>query len=189
MGLENSTPIAHLNFRKKALPSTEEIDKEMRRLLKYDEENGGFIWIASRTPNQRRIIVGKAAGGSDGRGYKSLLLFGHKFKVHRLVWLWHHGFLPETMLDHKNGSRSDNRIDNLRQSAAVENIRNSVKKSGQMALGVLKTPIGRFNARIQIPGGKKVYLGTFDTEAEAAAAYVGAATILHGEFSILKRIG
>lgn len=189
METESVAPIAHLSYRKTPLPSTEEIDKEMRRLLRYDDQNGGFIWIASRTPNQRQAIVGKAAGGSDGRGYKSLLLLRHKFKVHRLVWLWHHGYLPDTMLDHKNGDRSDNRIENLRQSAAVENIRNSAKKSGQVALGVCKTPIGKFNARIQIPGGKKVYLGTFGTEAEAAAAYVGAATILHGEFAVFKRIG
>lgn len=179
------TAIAHLRYRKKPVPATAEIDAEMRRLLRYDNINGGFTWADVKTPNQRALI-GKPAGGNDGKGYKCLFLLGHRFKVHRLVWLWHYGVLPDTMLDHVNGERSDNRIENLRESTAAENTRNRIRRSGELAVGVRMTGWGKFNARIQLPDGVKVFLGTYDTHAEAAAAYAGAATILHGDFAVFK---
>lgn len=157
----------------------------MRRLLTYDEKNGGFIWKAVRYSKLTHLI-GRPAGGLDGRGYHSLNVLKHKFKVHRLVWLWHRGESSRGMLDHINGNPLDNRIENLREATLAENVRNRAR-NGALATGVSRDAQGAFKARIQGPNGEKVYLGTFATEPEAAAAYVGAATILHGAFALHHR--
>jgi hypothetical protein len=184
MAVDNSI-IPHMSYRRRTLPSDAVIFAEMRRLLEYDEENGGFKWIAARTPAARQY-VGRRAGGPDGSGYVSVNVLTHKFKVHRLVWLWHHGETSRGMLDHINGDRTDNRIENLREATLAENVRNRARAGG-LATGVSRDPSSGFKARIQLPDGGKVYLGTFATEAEASAAYVGAATILHGAFALHQR--
>ena len=44
-------------------------------------------------------------------------------KYHHLVWVWHKGYWP-TQLDHINGDKSDNHIENLREVTMSENILN-----------------------------------------------------------------
>lgn len=175
--------IPQLRYRKKPLPPVTDVLTELRRALTYSAELKGFVWVAPIGPCAK-AWAGKKAGGDDGSGYDSVNLLGHRLKVHRLVWLWHHGEWPTGMLDHVNGDRKDNRIENLREATMAENVRNRVKRSGGLATGVSRDKSGGFKARIQRPNGQKIYLGTFQTEAEAAAAYVGAATVLHGEFSV-----
>lgn len=53
---------------------------------------------------------------------------GKKY-VHRIIWTMHNGDIPEGMqIDHLNGNRSDNRIENLRCASVTENRRNSGTK-------------------------------------------------------------
>lgn len=177
----NSIP--HLSYRKRELPPANEILAEVDRMLRYDADNGGFVWEVPSGYN-RASWKNKKAGGSDGSGYEAINILGYRVKIHRLVWLWHNKEWPAGLLDHINGNRLDNRIENLRPATMAENVRNRIKRCGDLLIGVSRDKAGRYKARIQLPSGDKAYLGSFDTEAEAAAAYVGAATILHGEFSV-----
>lgn len=167
------------------MPSDAELLAELRKVVDYDATNGGFIWKSVRY-TKHAYLIGRPAGGADGRGYHSINILKHKFKVHRMVWLWHHGESSRGMLDHINGDPLDNRIENLREATLAENVRNRAR-GGALATGVSQDAGGAFKARIQTPELGKVYLGSFATEAEAAAAYVGAATILHGSFAVHQR--
>ena len=182
---DNDCNIPHLSYRARVLPSDADLLTELRRVVDYDEVNGGFIWKSVRY-SKHAYLIGRAAGGSDGRGYHSINILKHKFKVHRMVWLWHNGESSRGMLDHINGNPLDNRITNLREATFAENVRNRAR-NGALPNGVSRDVYGTYKARIQTTNGNKVYLGTFATESEAAAAYVGAATILHGAFALHQR--
>lgn len=182
---ELNSSIPQLNYRKAEPPSEVAVLAEAKELLRYDE-NLGFIWVKIRGKVPHKLI-GSVAGGESGRGYLTISLLYHRFAVHRLVWLWHHGEWPSGMIDHVNGDKKDNRIENLRIASSVQNAWNSARSESGGVKGVSKTPSGKFNARIQPLEGEKIYLGTYDTEKEASAAYIGAATILQGDFAFYKR--
>ena len=46
--------------------------------------------------------------------------------MHQAVWAWHNGCFPTLQIDHINGKRFDNRIENLREVTQSENMRNMV---------------------------------------------------------------
>lgn len=108
-------------------------------------------------------------------GYRRLSCFGKRFAAHRVAWLLHYGHWPEHEIDHINGDKSDNRIDNLRDvphQLNVQNLRASTSSSSTGILGV-GPKNGKWRARI-LKQGKTHYLGTFDTKEEAQNAYVAA---------------
>ena len=95
-------------------------------------------------------------------------------KVHRLVAL---AFIPNPdnlpEVDHINGDRQDNRVENLRWVTGSANTRNRevCRQSGSRYNGVIIHPkTGNFVTSIW-HNGKTVYLGTFKEETKAALAF------------------
>ena len=78
------------------------------------------------------------------------------------------------IIDHIDHNRLNNRLDNLRVVTASQNARNRTKKancSSQFRGVSWNKEKGRWEARIRLAGGKKKFLGYFDIEEEASAAY------------------
>ena len=71
-----------------------------------------------------RDLSGRQLGTPTQRGYLRTTVNGREYRLHRLVWLWAHGaHPPEGMtIDHINGVKTDNRIDNLRLATVAQNI-------------------------------------------------------------------
>jgi hypothetical protein len=103
--------------------------------------------------------------------------------AHRLAWLYVHGEWPTGQIDHINGVKSDNRIQNLRPATCAENNRNVVKshRSVDLPRGVRRRG-KRYEARIR-DGERQVHLGSFATPEEASQSYQSAASKLHGAFA------
>jgi hypothetical protein len=64
--------------------------------------------------------AGQEAGWIGNRGYRVVCVDYKEILVHRLIYLMHHGHAPER-IDHINGVRDDNRIENLREASCSEN--------------------------------------------------------------------
>ncbi len=90
--------------------------------------------------------------------------------------------MPASHIDHINGARSDNRIENLRLCTPSQNMHNSLHmKSEDRGFRVCRKT-GKFRPSVVI-NGKRHYLGGFATKQEARAAYVEFKRKFAGEFS------
>ena len=59
----------------------------------------------------------------NDNGYFKVNYASTNIKAHRLIWMLHYGYTP-IMLDHINGNKTDNRIENLREVTNRENAQN-----------------------------------------------------------------
>lgn len=153
--------------------------QRVRELFDYDPEKGELRW---RTRLSNRHAVGDIAGCRRDDGTFTVGISGARFLVHRIVWLYCYGEFPTQWIDHANGNPSDNRICNLRLATPSQNIANSKKKPGSSKFKGVSRKQGRWYARVRV-NYRHIYLGYFDTEEEAHAAYVAAAVHHFGQFA------
>lgn len=160
---------------KPAAPLTAE---RIREILHYDPDTGVFTW---RVPKGKRVKAGSVAGSMESDGYVRIKIDDRKYRSHRLAWLYVNGCWPIDQLDHINGSRSDNRIANLREATNSENQQNRAMPANNTSgfTGASFDRVaGRWKARIRV-GGKLCHLGYFSTASEAHAAYLSAKARFH----------
>jgi len=163
--------------------------------FRADFESGTLTWRvrpthhfadAATSIRWNRRFSGKLAGGPHKEGYIAitLTLMGCRQVVlaHRVLWFMAHGEFPTTV-DHINGVRTDNRAVNMRAASYSDNNANRPALSAERLKGAtLDKRTGRYVAQISRDGRNK-FLGRFNTEAEAHAAYISAVQHLHGEFA------
>jgi len=150
-------------------------------LLKLVQFDGGrYFWRERPLEMFRYAGVGRVwnkmhsgkelAWESHREGYLRIRIFDKAYLAHRLVWLYHKGAWPTGEVDHINGNRSDNRIENLRDVPKIENARNR-RPSAANTSGITGVHrVGKkWRARICV-NGKCISLGNFDTIEDAAAA-------------------
>lgn len=152
----------------------------VRLLFVYDPDTGIFT---RRVKIGHGTFPGQEIGSWDLYGYKTTRIGKKSFKIHRLAWLYVHGVWPVGDVDHINGNRSDNRIENLRCVSRQINLQNRRNAGSQNKstglLGVhLSKGRNRFCAKISVDN-KTRYLGVFDSPQEAHAAYLDAKRRLH----------
>lgn len=151
---------------------------ELKQYLDYNPETGLFTWIKKKAAWQK---AGSLAGTVHHEGYV-VIGFNYKaYPAHRLAWLFVHGSFPKTELDHINRIRTDNRMSNLREVTTQQNQFNLTKrkKTTSKYIGVSwNTRLQKYVAQIQV-NKQKIYLGTYEDEYDAHAAYKIAKLQLH----------
>lgn len=145
--------------------------------ISYDPTTGEFRWVR---PNVGRGRAGGAAGSKRPDGYIRICLDRQYVLAHRLAWFIVHGAWPQFGIDHINGDKSDNRIDNLRDIPQRMNCQNIRKPRGHNKSGYLGVWLhdGRYAAGITVDG-KYISLGGFATPEEASDAYWKAKAVYH----------
>lgn len=101
-------------------------------------------------------------------GYRRGMIDGQNVYAHRIIWKMVHGRDPAGEIDHINGDKGDNRIENLREVSHAENQRNMSVKCKHGAPGIVERN-GRWGATIGGIGHRK-WLGTFASKEEAVSA-------------------
>lgn len=95
------------------------IDQDaVKSLFNYSE--GNLYWKIKKGRASPRDKLGYI----KPNGYIACKVNQRTYRVHRLIYLYHYGFLPK-YLDHINGIRHDNRIENLRECTISQNNMNS----------------------------------------------------------------
>lgn len=155
---------------------------QLREVIHYDQSTGVFT---RKVRLAQRHQVGDRADTEitteKMRGYRRVSLYGERYLAHRLAWVYVYGVWPTKHIDHINGNRGDNRIENLREAddrLNLENLHSAKVTNVSRLLGVQRHHLGRWRARIQV-NGKLVHLGLYDTPEEAHQAYLKAKRELH----------
>ena len=147
----------------------------IQSVFKYD--NGQLFWLG----NRRGAPKNKPLGSNVGDGYLGCMLDGKHYLLHRLIYLHVHGYMPK-FVDHINGNKKDNRIENLRDVTAYENqqnMRKAYSTNKSKLLGAFySSQTKKWFSRICV-NGKKLYLGTFDSPEKAHDAYIQVKRDLH----------
>jgi hypothetical protein len=171
---------------------SDDVTEAIRENITYNPKTGDMFW--SKPARGRRTT--KACGSKHTMGYRQLCItvdsVSHRILAHRVCWMLHYGEWPENQIDHINGDRSDNRIENLRDVSQAQNQMNKPKfrtrkqNSGPTIthpkyIGVDRMKGGRWRAICA-----RQYIGMFDTPEEAARARDAAAKAHSGDVAYLN---
>jgi hypothetical protein len=97
--------------------------EEAHEVFRLDPETGHIYW---RRCGRKRTL-GKPVGhagkynGYSGQGYRRVWYDGHKYLVHRIIWLMVTGVWPLGQIDHIDGNKRNNKPSNLRDVTPAQN--------------------------------------------------------------------
>lgn len=139
----------------------------LQKVFYYNPETGILSHSMDSSSGKKGDIIGTLHSG----GYLECSLGDKPYLVHRLIWTYMTGEIPE-QVDHLNHNRQDNRWVNLRNVNNTENSKNTQigknNKSGVLGVSLHK-PTGKYRAYIN-ENHKQHHLGLFLTFEEAALA-------------------
>ncbi len=155
-------------------------------VLTYIQEHmsykDGKLYWSSTCPSRR--MRGKRAGGYTDQGYRNVFIRTRLYREHRLVFLYHHGYMP-ACIDHVNGVRDDNRIENLRAATQQSNTYNArLRKDTTSGIKGVSWHKARQKWRTYINVGKRtISLGYFEDKELAELVVSEARELYHAEFA------
>lgn len=157
--------------------------KQIERYLEaftYCPQTGIIKWNITEFNH----VVGEIAGKqTENYPYIRIWLDGHNHLAHRIAFALTYKYLPD-MIDHINGIKHDNRIENLRETNANKNQFNSKKRNNTSGVtGVSwNKPTSKWLVTISIQGKLK-NLGRFADLESATIARRNAELFYYGEHS------
>jgi hypothetical protein len=154
----------------------------LRDAFDYDPDTGHLI----RKHSTKGYNAGRRVTRLNDAGYIVTTFNGVGYRVHHLVWIWHHGEAVAE-IDHINRVKNDNRIENLRACLHIPNCGNSSPRVYKYKGVTFCKQTQKWKAQIGM-NYRNYSLGRFCTIEEAALAYNEAAKSHFGEFATLNEV-
>lgn len=148
-----------------------------RELFSYVD--GCLIRAISRSST---AIRGDIVGYANTDGYLMVRIDDCFHMVHRLIWIYHNGIIPEGLqIDHIDGNKLNNKIENLRCVTQQENLQYKYDKLCSTYSSIYKGVSwdkrrGKWQAAVVI-NKKRIALGRFSDELAARDAAIAARKI------------
>lgn len=153
----------------------------LKELLDYNPATGALSW---KTRDRKYFVTDRAFNTFNSRyankpaftaigkhGYQVGAIFNHNYRAHRVIWWLEYGYDPD-QIDHINGNKTDNRLENLRDVCGQENQQNMKRAvnnaSGHTGVGWDKSK-NKWVAYINV-NKKRKHLGRFHDLDDAVAA-------------------
>ena len=134
----------------------------------FDYKDGELSWKKSRG----NAKAGQVAGHLNKKiGYYRLTLFKKVYMVHRVIFMYHNGCMPE-IIDHADNNKLNNRIENLRECTNQQNSFNArISKNNSSGIKGVSWDKSRqkWQAKCMI-NKKTIHLGRFETLEDADLA-------------------
>lgn len=122
----------------------------------FDYKDGSLIWKCKNTK-------GKVAGTLRPQGYTVVEINSRPIMAHWIVWVMHNGSF-DGQIDHIDGNRSNNRIENLRIVTRTQNQWNR-KVSSNNKVGIkgvrLRKDSNKYEVRIAV-NKRRLILGSYE---------------------------
>jgi len=134
----------------------------------YNKETGKIFGPMGR--ESKRVICGYYTLNLKIGSYNNAKQYN--LKVHQLIWFIENNEVVDC-IDHIDGNKFNNNINNLRSVSAQENRFNTKVKGYKF-----DKRSGKYEARITL-SGKYIHLGTFNNKEDASNAYLEAKKIYH----------
>ena len=149
----------------------------------FDYEDGNLI-----RKTGAKNFIGKIAGSTRKNGYGLVRVKPKQYLLHRIIFIYHHGFLPKEV-DHIDGNPRNNKIENLRAALHEENMKNSKNysnnKSGIRGVSWHKRT-QKWQVDVQV-NKKTCYLGTYADKELAELVSIEARDLMYKEYSFFNR--
>ena len=144
--------------------------EKLKSIFEYDPVTGVMRWKESRS----NMIKNSIAGSIHSSGYKVVTIESGSYKMHRIIWIMLFDNIPNGFyIDHINGNKIDNRLENLRLATNSQNQQNrpAPKNSSSGYRGVTwHKQMQQWMARIG-HHGQRTTIGFFNTAEDAYEAY------------------
>lgn len=117
-----------------------------------------------------KVVASKV---NQSQGYCQVRFNGKLYMYHVILWiLFHKENIPEGFgIDHINGNKIDNKIENMRMVTQRENCQNmKCHRGGALVGSIHRKTDKKYRAQISI-NSKDIYLGYYKTAEEAHEAY------------------
>lgn len=153
-------------------------------VAEYFEYRDGKLYWKKVAHLNKQCLVGQEAGSMHPTGYRYVTWLNKSHKVHRLIFLLEHGYLPPEV-DHINSNRADNRLENLRAANRSQNQCNrfalSNNKSGYPGVNWHKHAKSWY-VRV-MKDGKSHIIGYFKDLELAGLVATEARSLYHGAYA------
>lgn len=146
----------------------------------FEYKDGELFW---KTPRQN-VRVGEKAGCIDSQGYLAITIQRKFLKAHRVIFYMHYGYLPKC-IDHIDGNKLNNKIENLRPATSNQNQWNRTKlaKSSSGIKNVTwNKKLQKWRVSFSIKT-KPIHFGFFEDIELAELVAIEARNKYHGQFA------